>query len=82
MSIFAAILFAGAVFASTTCDIPEGWSYYTQVSAGSQTCTVIRANTCGEKEYKICYESQWYTVTRDGSECYFYYKGQKKTFNM
>ena len=89
MSLFAAILFAGSVFSSTSCNIPDGWSYYTEVTTknegnhtGAQKCTVIRANTCGEYEYKICFNSTWYTVTRDGSSCYFYCGGQKYTFSM
>ena len=89
MSLFAAILFAGSVFSSTSCNIPDGWSYYTEVQTDKlyrkyapQTCTVIRTNTCGSYEYKICFNDIWYTVTRDGSTCYFYCSGEKYTFSM
>ena len=86
MSLFAAILFAGAVFATTTSKYPDGWSYYSEVQATgggrTQKCTVIRANVCGTPEYKVYFCSTWLTFTRNGNECYFYYEGDKITFNM
>ena len=85
MSLFAAILFAGAVFATTDCDIPDGWSYYTQVSVFNDSkCTVIVNNSCGYREYKICRRHMWINVNYDKEKgvYYYYIDGDREEFNM
>lgn len=85
MSLFAAIIFAGAVFATTDCHIPDGWSYYSQVKTFNDAkCTVISNNSCGKREFKICYCGTWYNVNydKDNGNYYFYGAYGKETFNM
>ena len=91
MALFAVMLFTFSLSATIVKekDIPDGWSYYAEVKATNQFksdsyhCTVIRANICGETEYKICHFNTWYPVHSDSDTYYFYDNGGiKYTFRM
>ena len=84
MSLVAAIFFSGVLLASTNCEIPDGWNYYTKTGAGQETCTVVSNNVCGTREYMICWRETWYHVNYDSQsgKYYFWAPGEKITFNM
>ncbi len=87
MSLFAAILFAGAVFA---CNVPNGYTerqtvrVYTNWGSSSSSCTVYQAtNACDA--YGICFAGCWYYVSKSNKEGYgymFWCNGDPYYFNM
>ena len=89
MSLFAAILFAGAVFA---CNVPNGYTerqtvrVYTNGGSSSSTWTVYQAtNTKACDAYGICFRGFWYYVSKSNKEGYgymFWMNGYPYYFNM
>ena len=86
MSLFAAVLFAGIVFAA--CNIPNGFverqevSVYTGKYMGSYM-VYQASNACDS--YGICYGGKWYYVSKSDKDGYgdmFWVDNQKHYFNM
>lgn len=88
----ASLLLTCSMYATiaSTYDIPDGYSYYSEVvvfwkvsgQKNAERCTVVRGNMCGNQEYRIYFGEQWYPVTRNGSEYSFLRGGRKYTFIM
>ena len=88
MSLFAAILFAGAVFA---CNVPNGYTerqivrVYDNTGRSNSTWTVYQA-TNARDAYGICYAEGWYYVSKSNKEGYGYMfwskNGYPYYFNM
>ena len=88
MSLVAAILFAGVVFA---CRIPDGFTerqqvrvYYDGKGTGSSCYVYQASNACDS--YGVCFDGCWYYVSKSDKEGYKYmfwtYGGSTYYFNM